>query len=578
MKFRSSAAGYILGIRFYKGPKNTGTHTGKLWTKGGTLLGTVTFSGETASGWQQANFATPIAIAANTTYVVSYWSPASHYSVNNTYFTTGMTSGPLYALKDGEDGANSIYKYSSSAFPTSTWKSSNYWVDVVYNTVASTTLTAAPASVTTTLISKSVPAQAAPQMMAATAAAPAAARSLYCAPKVVQAGASFTCQIQLPVDGVSHSIPVAASSSDVRVPPAVQARAQQRLLTFRGVVDKAAPQSTFTVTAGDGNALEEEQITILPSAAPVLSLPQTQIVKAGEPISFRVSAQDPSGLTAQISASKLPTGASFQQDSGRFEWSPAANQQGSHTLTFAAASSGGSSSESQTEIVIDSGLPTVSNVARGVCSPGSIATLEGRWLSFANEELADPSGASLELSGTRVRVNNSFVPVLLASQNRVDFLCPNTAPGAGLEVTLQTPYGTTQAVQTAMLAARPSLLRARDVSDKQALATIAGTSRLATVRDYHDAGEPAQLDDVVSFRATGIQITDASAGSFRVNVGGVDAQVESILPAPDAAGVFLIQVRIPVTASLGDEVPVRLEFVSPDGHRHSSNTVTLAIE
>ena len=36
---------------------------------------TVTFTGETASGWQQATFATPVAITANTTYVVSYYAP-----------------------------------------------------------------------------------------------------------------------------------------------------------------------------------------------------------------------------------------------------------------------------------------------------------------------------------------------------------------------------------------------------------------------------------------------------------------------------------------------------------------------
>ena len=61
--------GYITGIRFYKGSGNTGTHVGHLWTSTGTLLATATFSNETASGWQQVNFATPVAITAGTTYV-----------------------------------------------------------------------------------------------------------------------------------------------------------------------------------------------------------------------------------------------------------------------------------------------------------------------------------------------------------------------------------------------------------------------------------------------------------------------------------------------------------------------------
>ena len=36
VKFRTSQAGYITGLRFYKGTGNTGTHTGSLWTATGT--------------------------------------------------------------------------------------------------------------------------------------------------------------------------------------------------------------------------------------------------------------------------------------------------------------------------------------------------------------------------------------------------------------------------------------------------------------------------------------------------------------------------------------------------------------
>ena len=75
MKFRADQAGFITGIRFYKGSGNTGTHTGSLWTSTGTRLATVTFTGETATGWQQANFATPVAVTAGTTYVASYLAP-----------------------------------------------------------------------------------------------------------------------------------------------------------------------------------------------------------------------------------------------------------------------------------------------------------------------------------------------------------------------------------------------------------------------------------------------------------------------------------------------------------------------
>src|SRR5690606_24191349 len=37
MKFTSSVAGSVVGVRFYKGLQDTGTHTGSLWTSTGTL-------------------------------------------------------------------------------------------------------------------------------------------------------------------------------------------------------------------------------------------------------------------------------------------------------------------------------------------------------------------------------------------------------------------------------------------------------------------------------------------------------------------------------------------------------------
>jgi hypothetical protein len=133
VKFRSDVAGRITAIRFYKGATNTGTHTAALWSGTGTRLASATFSGETASGWQQVNLATPVAIQADTTYVASYHAPNGHYAGDNGYFSTaGVDRGPLHALRDGLDGGNGVYAYgSASAFPTNTFASSNYWVDVV---------------------------------------------------------------------------------------------------------------------------------------------------------------------------------------------------------------------------------------------------------------------------------------------------------------------------------------------------------------------------------------------------------------------------------------------------------------
>ncbi|UQA61816.1 DUF4082 domain-containing protein [Polyangium aurulentum] len=133
VKFRSSVAGQVTGIRFYKGAGNTGTHVGHLWNATGQQLASVTFPNESASGWQVAHFNAPVTIGANQVYVVSYHAPNGHYSANNNYFSSaGRTNGALYALKDGESGGNGVYRYGTSGFPTSTWQGSNYWVDVLF--------------------------------------------------------------------------------------------------------------------------------------------------------------------------------------------------------------------------------------------------------------------------------------------------------------------------------------------------------------------------------------------------------------------------------------------------------------
>ncbi len=160
VKFRSSTTGNITGIRFYKGPSNTNTHVGNVWSSTGVLLGSVTFTGESSSGWQQANFSTPIAIAANTTYIASYHTNVGGYSADQQYFaSTGVTNGPLTALASGVDGPNGVYLYgATSGFPNNSYQSTNYWVDVVFSTssISSTptptpTVTPTPVGGTTSL-------------------------------------------------------------------------------------------------------------------------------------------------------------------------------------------------------------------------------------------------------------------------------------------------------------------------------------------------------------------------------------------------------------------------------------------
>jgi hypothetical protein len=144
VKFQADFFGFITGIRFYKASTNTGTHIGSLWTAGGQLLASATFTNETASGWQQVNFSQPVQINKNTTYVASYFAPKGHYSQDGSYFyttppmgtnptITNVDSPPLHALRNTNGQVNGVFTYSAaSAFPISSTNASNYYVDPVF--------------------------------------------------------------------------------------------------------------------------------------------------------------------------------------------------------------------------------------------------------------------------------------------------------------------------------------------------------------------------------------------------------------------------------------------------------------
>jgi hypothetical protein len=159
VKFTSDTAGYITGIRFYKGAGNTGTHLGNLWTSTGTLLASATFTGETALGWQQVNFDQPVAIQANTTYVASYFAPVGHYSSTSAYFATaGADNAPLHALSNTAGGGDGVYGVgATSVFPTNSFNSTNYWVDVVFSNIPVPTVVATTPSPNATGVSTTAP-------------------------------------------------------------------------------------------------------------------------------------------------------------------------------------------------------------------------------------------------------------------------------------------------------------------------------------------------------------------------------------------------------------------------------------
>jgi Domain of unknown function (DUF4082)/Bacterial Ig-like domain len=96
-----------------------------VWTAGGAMLAQSDFTSESASGWQRVALRRAVRLTAGQTYVVSV-------GVNSTFVSTTsgllapITAGPLHSAADV---ANGVYGAAAGTFPTSSYRSTNYFVD-----------------------------------------------------------------------------------------------------------------------------------------------------------------------------------------------------------------------------------------------------------------------------------------------------------------------------------------------------------------------------------------------------------------------------------------------------------------
>jgi len=133
VKFTSSVAGEVTGVRFYRNARMTGqAKAGDLWSSTGTLLATATFTTQSSSGWQQVNFSSPVAIQAGTVYIASFSTSGGRFYYTTGYFTSGgHTNGPLQALPNSS-GGNGVYNHSPGSFPNGNGNGMNFWADVAF--------------------------------------------------------------------------------------------------------------------------------------------------------------------------------------------------------------------------------------------------------------------------------------------------------------------------------------------------------------------------------------------------------------------------------------------------------------
>ena len=121
-----TAASQIRGIRFYKSPGETGTHTGRIWNQNGTQVGSVTFTGETASGWQTAQLTTPVTLTSGQTYTISV-NRNAFYPTTPGGLSAQVIAGPVRTVV----GGNGVFGIVAGSRPTLSSGNANYFVDLI---------------------------------------------------------------------------------------------------------------------------------------------------------------------------------------------------------------------------------------------------------------------------------------------------------------------------------------------------------------------------------------------------------------------------------------------------------------
>jgi uncharacterized protein (TIGR03437 family) len=404
-------------------------------------------------------------------------------------------------------------------------------------------------------------------------ATPTKMQSISCKPGRFQG----MCRIQFtnPSDSDTVDLSLASSNPAIRVPATIALQPGQSSIRFR--ID-AMPEwkgDSATITAQLGTDALSETVSLDSTPGP-RGVPSHLYARYGTQIQFRVFRADPS---ATLTVSDLPPGAVFDAASGVFQWVPDVASQGTHQVVFTETGSAGESISAKSTLEVDSGTPVVTRVvnaaslsASAACSPGSIASLEGKWL-VEGRVASDATGHSTELSGTVVRVNGIEVPIISVSASRVDFLCPAAAPGSTLEIALQTAAGVAQPIRTTSGEAAPGIFSLDGSGKGQGVVTHSGTETMAMIPNHQFMSRAALPDDPVTVYATGI----GAGQEVAVVAGGVEISPQSMVAMPDFAGMYQVSVHLPSGPADGD-MPIYLKLKMLDGSVVTSNAVSVATE
>jgi uncharacterized protein (TIGR03437 family) len=413
---------------------------------------------------------------------------------------------------------------------------------------------------------------------ASDSSAQAQVNQISCTPKSLTAGSRGTCRVTL--DHVENSttaeLQISSSSASLRLPERVATRPGQSTVDFQ--VDAVSSGEGIVVAANLGSGTVKETLAIAPDRSTSIHVPKQQFVKYGTEIRFRVSPSDPA---ATLSVGALPAGAYFDSPTGDFRWTPQGAQLGAHEIHFTAVDAAGEKASASVTVQVDSGEPVVTGVVNAAsrlreaaCSPGAIATIEGRWLA-EGAAVSDASGSSMELAGTKVWANGATVPILSASDTELNILCPDSAPGSEIQLVVQTEHGGAMPLRTTTRSAAPGIFSLDGTGTGQGwvLRESNATNSVAMVRNYRVPAQPAIPGERLLIYATGL----GNLTNISVQLGDLKIPATAINPVPNHPGLYQVVVSMPNTVVQKDDLPLSLSGDATEG-RISTNTVNIAVE
>jgi hypothetical protein len=132
--FSPKVAGVITYFRFYKtNADDASEYTLNLWNAYGVNAVRQKVSAPGRTGWIRVPLVTPAKVSAGSHYIISVYFAAGRYGGRTGVFTSGRVRGNLTAPSSVQAGGNGRYLYgAATGFPTKTFNSSSYYVDVVF--------------------------------------------------------------------------------------------------------------------------------------------------------------------------------------------------------------------------------------------------------------------------------------------------------------------------------------------------------------------------------------------------------------------------------------------------------------